>query len=230
MVLVLLVSDLHIPHRAGGLPEAFKSLLVPGRIQHVLCPGDLCNRSVPDGRCHSRPTSPAGQAGTCARHRTSAALLTLQPSYPIPSHTNRARRRRNKQTHTQGDAGVPAVHQPGRARHARRLRRPQPGKLVRWERQLEAAGELAAGAEAGDDRRMANRTDTRPRSGATRLSRHFPRVRDSRMRKPLHCPPRVLTHARTPVDRRTRPFTGRCPRATWRRQPRCSGNWTATCS
>ena len=50
MVLVLLVSDLHIPHRAGGLPEAFKSLLVPGRIQHVLCPGDLCNRSVPDGR------------------------------------------------------------------------------------------------------------------------------------------------------------------------------------
>ena len=44
MVLVLLIGDLHIPHRASALPQAFKSLLVPGRIQHVLCTGDLCNR------------------------------------------------------------------------------------------------------------------------------------------------------------------------------------------
>ena len=49
MVLVLLIGDLHIPHRAGALPQAFKSLLVPGRIQHVLCTGDLCNRCAHGG-------------------------------------------------------------------------------------------------------------------------------------------------------------------------------------
>ena len=54
---MLLISDLHIPHRAAGLPEAFKSLLVPGRIQHVLCPGDLCNR------CARRHHAPAGGGG-----------------------------------------------------------------------------------------------------------------------------------------------------------------------
>ena len=48
MVLVLLISDLHIPHRAAALPKKFQSLLVPGKIQHVLCPGDLCNRETLD--------------------------------------------------------------------------------------------------------------------------------------------------------------------------------------
>ena len=48
-MLVLLIGDLHIPHRAGALPQAFKSLLVPGRIQHVLCTGDLCNRCAHGG-------------------------------------------------------------------------------------------------------------------------------------------------------------------------------------
>ena len=37
MVLVLCIGDLHIPHRVADLPAKFKSLLVPGKIQHVLC-------------------------------------------------------------------------------------------------------------------------------------------------------------------------------------------------
>ena len=35
MVLVLCMGDLHIPYRAADLPEKFKALLVPGKIQHV---------------------------------------------------------------------------------------------------------------------------------------------------------------------------------------------------
>ena len=48
MVLVLCIGDLHIPHRVADLPAKFKSLLVPGKIQHVLCTGDLCVKEVHD--------------------------------------------------------------------------------------------------------------------------------------------------------------------------------------
>lgn len=42
MVLVLALGDLHIPHRAADLPAKFKSMLVPGKIQHIICTGNLC--------------------------------------------------------------------------------------------------------------------------------------------------------------------------------------------
>lgn len=42
MVLVLALGDLHIPHRAPDLPPKFKQMLVPGKIQHILSPGNLC--------------------------------------------------------------------------------------------------------------------------------------------------------------------------------------------
>ena len=38
-MLVLVLGDLHIPHRSATLPPKFKKLLVPGRIQHILCTG-----------------------------------------------------------------------------------------------------------------------------------------------------------------------------------------------
>jgi hypothetical protein len=38
-MLVLVLGDLHIPHRSSSLPTKFKKLLVPGRIQHILCTG-----------------------------------------------------------------------------------------------------------------------------------------------------------------------------------------------
>jgi predicted phosphodiesterase len=42
--LVLLLGDLHIPHRCNSLPSRFKKLLVPGKIQHILCTGNLCTK------------------------------------------------------------------------------------------------------------------------------------------------------------------------------------------
>lgn len=42
--LVLLLGDLHIPHRCNSLPARFKKLLVPGKIQHILCTGNLCTK------------------------------------------------------------------------------------------------------------------------------------------------------------------------------------------
>lgn len=40
-MLVLVLGDLHIPHRAGNLPQKFKKLLVPGRIHHILVTGSF---------------------------------------------------------------------------------------------------------------------------------------------------------------------------------------------
>ena len=42
-MLVLVLGDLHIPHRCASLPSKFKKLLVPGRIQHILCTGQFGN-------------------------------------------------------------------------------------------------------------------------------------------------------------------------------------------
>ena len=47
-MLVLVLGDLHIPHRASALPAKFKKLLVPGRIQHILCTGNLCTKETVD--------------------------------------------------------------------------------------------------------------------------------------------------------------------------------------
>eukprot|EP00037_Helgoeca_nana_P025967 m.289049 g.289049 ORF g.289049 m.289049 type:complete len:184 (-) comp27102_c0_seq3:420-971(-) len=44
MVLVLVIGDLHVPHRSNSVPAKFKKLLVPGKIQHVLCTGNLCTK------------------------------------------------------------------------------------------------------------------------------------------------------------------------------------------
>uniref|UniRef100_A0A3P8PHC2 Vacuolar protein sorting-associated protein 29 n=1 Tax=Astatotilapia calliptera TaxID=8154 RepID=A0A3P8PHC2_ASTCA len=47
-VLVLVLGDLHIPHRCNTLPAKFKKLLVPGKIQHILCTGNLCTKESYD--------------------------------------------------------------------------------------------------------------------------------------------------------------------------------------
>jgi len=47
-MLVLVLGDLHVPHRASCLPAKFKKLLVPGRIQHILCTGNLVNKECFD--------------------------------------------------------------------------------------------------------------------------------------------------------------------------------------
>ena len=45
---MLVIGDTHIPHRCHSLPAKFKKLLVPGRIQHILCTGNLCARETFD--------------------------------------------------------------------------------------------------------------------------------------------------------------------------------------
>lgn len=47
-MLVLVLGDLHIPHRCANLPAKFKKLLVPGRIHHILCTGNLCTKETYD--------------------------------------------------------------------------------------------------------------------------------------------------------------------------------------
>ena len=44
-MLVLVLGDLHIPHRCASLPSKFKKLLVPGRIQHILCTGKFLTKT-----------------------------------------------------------------------------------------------------------------------------------------------------------------------------------------
>ncbi|KAF8878523.1 Metallo-dependent phosphatase-like protein [Infundibulicybe gibba] len=46
MVLVLVIGDLHIPHRIHDLPNKFKKLLVPGKIQQILCTGNVCDKET----------------------------------------------------------------------------------------------------------------------------------------------------------------------------------------
>ncbi|KAI9345141.1 Metallo-dependent phosphatase-like protein [Zopfochytrium polystomum] len=48
MVLLLILGDLHIPHRAIDLPPKFKKLLVPGKIHQIICTGNLCSRETLD--------------------------------------------------------------------------------------------------------------------------------------------------------------------------------------
>ncbi|KDQ53664.1 hypothetical protein JAAARDRAFT_136576 [Jaapia argillacea MUCL 33604] len=48
MVLVLIIGDLHIPHRVHDLPAKFKKLLVPGKIQQILSTGNVCDKETYD--------------------------------------------------------------------------------------------------------------------------------------------------------------------------------------
>ena len=43
---VLIIGDIHIPQRAASLPEQFRDLLMPGKMQHVICPGNVGSREV----------------------------------------------------------------------------------------------------------------------------------------------------------------------------------------
>eukprot|EP00008_Paramoeba_atlantica_P005258 CAMPEP_0201487410 /NCGR_PEP_ID=MMETSP0151_2-20130828/12857_1 /ASSEMBLY_ACC=CAM_ASM_000257 /TAXON_ID=200890 /ORGANISM="Paramoeba atlantica, Strain 621/1 / CCAP 1560/9" /LENGTH=187 /DNA_ID=CAMNT_0047872429 /DNA_START=104 /DNA_END=667 /DNA_ORIENTATION=+ len=47
-MLVLVIGDFHVPHRAPALPAKFKQMLVPGKIQHIICTGNLCTKEQLD--------------------------------------------------------------------------------------------------------------------------------------------------------------------------------------
>ena len=42
--LALVVGDFHIPMRAVDIPADFKELLVPNKVQQVICTGNIGNR------------------------------------------------------------------------------------------------------------------------------------------------------------------------------------------
>lgn len=46
--LVLVLGDMHIPHREAAIPEKFKKMLVPNKMQHVLCTGNLVGKDQYD--------------------------------------------------------------------------------------------------------------------------------------------------------------------------------------
>lgn len=43
---MLVIGDFHIPHRSPALAQRFRTLLLPGKIQYVLCTGNLCSTEV----------------------------------------------------------------------------------------------------------------------------------------------------------------------------------------
>lgn len=43
--LVLVLGDMHIPDRASKIPAKFQSMLVPNKMQHVLCTGNVSRES-----------------------------------------------------------------------------------------------------------------------------------------------------------------------------------------
>ena len=80
MVLVLALGDLHIPHRAPDLPAKFKSMLVPGKIQHIICTGNLCIKvTLTFLAAPTRPAGPGARLGYPGRPPTPLRSI-LSPS------------------------------------------------------------------------------------------------------------------------------------------------------
>ncbi|KFD69498.1 hypothetical protein M514_08839, partial [Trichuris suis] len=46
--LVLVLGDLHIPNRCHSIPKEFKKMLLPNKIHHILCTGNLCTKEQYD--------------------------------------------------------------------------------------------------------------------------------------------------------------------------------------
>ncbi|GMI45845.1 hypothetical protein TrCOL_g12549 [Triparma columacea] len=46
--LVLVLGDMHMPQRTAQIPAKFKKMLVPGKMQHVLCTGNLTTKDSMD--------------------------------------------------------------------------------------------------------------------------------------------------------------------------------------
>lgn len=45
---MLVLGDIHIPSRKAEMPPEFKDLLAPGKMQHVLCTGNLVSKPIED--------------------------------------------------------------------------------------------------------------------------------------------------------------------------------------
>ena len=79
MVLVLCLGDLHIPHRVPDLPPKFKELLKPGKIQMILCSGNVCNKVGGGGHT----LSPAREARGAGGAWGTGCLVDCQEMHPF---------------------------------------------------------------------------------------------------------------------------------------------------
>ena len=92
-----MIGDTHIPYRCHSLPAKFKKLLVPGRIQHILCTGNLCAKETFDylktlasdvhvvrGDFDENVTYPEQKVVTVGQSESACATATR--SFPGPTH------------------------------------------------------------------------------------------------------------------------------------------------
>ncbi|KAJ7782998.1 Metallo-dependent phosphatase [Mycena metata] len=102
MVLVLIIGDLHIPHRTHDLPAKFKKLLVPGKIQQILCTGNtstfpssitVVHTPIKIGVIHGHQSVPVGDLDSL-----SALARQMDVDVLISGHTHtfQAREHDNK--------------------------------------------------------------------------------------------------------------------------------------
>ncbi len=80
---MLVIGDFHIPQRCVDLPEAFKELLVPSKMQYVICTGNIGNKETKEwletlasnknatimvsGDCDEVHLSPSSSSPTCQK-------------------------------------------------------------------------------------------------------------------------------------------------------------------
>uniref|UniRef100_A0A7S2JKV8 Vacuolar protein sorting-associated protein 29 n=1 Tax=Haptolina brevifila TaxID=156173 RepID=A0A7S2JKV8_9EUKA len=84
MVLVLVIGDMHVPHRKADLPKKFKALLQPGKIQHILCTGNVVDKLTYD-YLRSLATDVHVVRGICPKLTQDAHVQTVE-LLPLP-HT-----------------------------------------------------------------------------------------------------------------------------------------------
>lgn len=76
--LVLAIGDFHVPHRSPGLPQRFKTLLAPGKIQYIFCTGNLCSSEIEE---YLRSVSPDVHIVAGDLDSVCCARLTLVSHY-----------------------------------------------------------------------------------------------------------------------------------------------------
>ena len=47
-VLVLVLGDFHIPHRAAEVPAKYREMITPNKINTVICTGNMGSREIHD--------------------------------------------------------------------------------------------------------------------------------------------------------------------------------------
>mmetsp|Transcript_48000 Transcript_48000/g.71134 ORF Transcript_48000/g.71134 Transcript_48000/m.71134 type:complete len:220 (-) Transcript_48000:139-798(-) len=76
--LVLVLGDMYIPQRACSIPEKFKRMLVPNKMQHVLCTGNLGSRDQYEELRNLAPNV----------HVVSGDYEYNSPGLTLPSHSH----------------------------------------------------------------------------------------------------------------------------------------------